>query len=369
MPSNLTVCRAVDLPPKKILDLCLLSLYYGRPNGGTMDILVPIAIFAGKAFVVVFAILIVVAFIALMAARASHHETLDIEILNKHFKNFEKHLKSVSLSDEQLKSEKKNQKKKKKEKDHKPNLYVLDFKGDIKASEVESLREEVTAVLTTATPKDEVVIRLESPGGVVHGYGLAASQLLRLREKNIPLTACVDKVAASGGYLMACTANKILCAPFGIVGSVGVVAQVPNFHKLLTKHDVQFKEYTAGEFKRTVSLFGEITPKGEQKFIEQLEDTHHLFKNFVHQFRPQMDMHKVATGEYWYGKNAKDLGLVDEIMTSDEFLVAKAQSHKIIKLRYEKKQPWSEKFTGIIGRALEKSFFKVLTELEKKSLI
>jgi serine protease SohB len=335
-----------------------------------LDILIPIAIFAGKALIIVLALLVIIGFIIVMAAKSKHHETLDIEVVNRHYKDLERHLKSVSMTESQWKDEKKALKKdKKNKKEEKPKLYVLDFEGDIKASQVDSFREEVTALLTTATPTDEVVIRLESPGGVVHGYGLAASQMLRIREKNIPLTACVDKVAASGGYLMACTANKILCSPFGIVGSVGVVAQVPNFNRLLKKHDVEYKEYTAGEFKRTVSLFGEITPKGEQKFIEQLEDTHHLFKNFVHQFRPQMDMHKVATGEYWYGKNAKDLGLVDEIMTSDAYLMEKAKTHKIIKLKFNKKQPWSEKFTGFMGQALEKAYFRVVSELEKSRLI
>ncbi len=333
-----------------------------------MEILTPILIFAGKAFIVVLAIVAVAIFVAMLAARSRHDDTLNIEILNKHYRGFERTLKSVSLPEAVWKAERKLLKKIK-DKDEQAKIYVLDFKGDIKASAVESFREEVTAVLTVATEKDEVVVRLESPGGVVHGYGLAASQMLRLREKNIPVTAAVDKVAASGGYLMACTAHKILCAPFGIVGSVGVVAQVPNFHRLLNKHNVDFKEYTAGEFKRTVSLFGEITPKGEQKFVEQLEDTHHLFKNFVHQFRPGLDMHKVATGEYWYGKNAKDLGLVDEIMTSDEYLTAKAASHKIIKLHYEKKLPWSEKFTGFVGRAVEKTALKLFSELEKSKLI
>ena len=110
--------------------------------------------------------------------------------------------------------------------DAKPRVYVLDFKGSMDAHEVASLREEVTAVLAVATPQDQVVVRLESPGGVVHGYGLAASQLQRLREKQIPLTVAVDKVAASGGYMMACVADKIVAAPFSIIGSIGVVARI-----------------------------------------------------------------------------------------------------------------------------------------------
>jgi serine protease SohB len=328
-----------------------------------------ILIFAGKAFVIVAALMVVIGFIAVMAARASQKPLIEVEDLNHHYRRLEQVLKFQSLNDADLKAEKKRLKKRKKDPKPKNRVFVIDFKGDIKASEVENLREEVTALLTTAQQEDEVVIRLESPGGVVHGYGLAASQLVRLRDKNIPLTVCVDKVAASGGYLMACTAHKILCAPFGIVGSVGVVAQVPNFNRLLKKHDVDFKEYTAGEFKRTVSIFGEITPKGEHKFIEQLEDTHHLFKNFVHRFRPHLDLHRTATGEYWYGDNAKALGLVDEIMTSDAYLTERSQTHRVLKIKYEKKQGWNEKLSGMMGKIAEKSLLRVFSELEKSRLI
>lgn len=332
-----------------------------------MEALFAVLIFAGKALVVVVAIMVIVAFIVMMAAKAQHKPTIDIEDMNEHFRFLEGALKSVTLPEKEWKKERKRLKKVTDE--GKPKLFLIDFKGDIRALEADNLREEITTVLTTATEKDEVVVRVESPGGVVHGYGLAAAQLVRLREKNIPLTVSVDKVAASGGYLMACTANKILCSPFGIVGSVGVIAQVPNFHRLLKKHDVDYKEYTAGEFKRTVSLFGEVTPKGEQKFIQQLEETHLLFKNFVHRFRPHLDLQQVATGEYWFGENAKTLGLVDEIITSDAYLTARAQSHQIFKVKYEKKQGLSEKLSGVMGRALEKAGLKMLSELEKSHLI
>ncbi len=334
-----------------------------------MEALIVILIFAGKAFVIVAALIIVVLFIALMAARGQHKPLVDIEDLNKHYRSLEMTLKAGALSETEWKQEKKAFKKRKKETPPKNRLFVIDFDGDIKASAVESLREEVTALLTTITSEDEVLVRVESPGGVVHGYGLAASQLVRFREKQIPLTVSVDKVAASGGYLMACTANKILCAPFGIVGSVGVVAQVPNLNRLLKKHDVDFKEYTAGEFKRTVTIFGEITPKGEQKFIQQLEDTHHLFKNFVHKYRPHLNLQQVATGEYWYGENALSLGLVDEIMTSDAYLTSRSASHRIFKVKFEKKEKWSEKLSGIFGNIFEKAFFKVASSLEKTRFI
>jgi serine protease SohB len=200
--------------------------------------------------------------------------------------------------------------------------------------------------------------------GVVNNYGLAASELARVREKNIPLTVAVDKVAASGGYLMACTANKILCAPFGIVGSIGVVAQVPNFNRLLKKYDVDYKEYTAGDYKRTVSLFGEITPKGEEKFLSQLEQTHQLFKTFVSRYRPQLDVQKVGTGEYWFGEQCLELKLIDQIKTSDDYILDASKERTVLKVKYEKKQPISEKISGILGGALELAFEKIVAKME-----
>lgn len=190
----------------------------------------------------------------------------------------------------------------------KPCLYVLDFKGSMDAHEVTSLREEISAVLAAATPQDEVLLRLESPGGVVHGYGLAASQLERLRKGGIRLTVAVDKVAASGGYMMACVADRIVAAPFAIIGSIGVVAQIPNFHRLLKKNDIDVELHTAGQFKRTLTLFGENTEQGREKFREDLNETHELFKQFVHQQRPSLDIDSVATGEHWFGSQAKEKG-------------------------------------------------------------
>src|SRR5690606_5968528 len=200
-------------------------------------------------------------------------------------------------------------------------VFVLKFEGDIRAEGVTEFRDEVTAVLTVARPGDEVVIDIESAGGTVHGYGLCAAQILRLRDHQLEVTACVDKVAASGGYMMAVTANRLIAAPFAIIGSIGVLAQVPNVHRLLKRHDIDYEELSAGEYKRTVSVFGPITEKGRSKFQEQIEDTHVLFKDFIRRNRPQVDLSKVATGEYWFALRAKELNLVDDIMTSDEYLM------------------------------------------------
>ncbi|MFH3625379.1 protease SohB [Acinetobacter nosocomialis] len=223
-------------------------------------------------------------------------------------------------------------------------IFVLDFKGDIQASAVENLREEITLILATAKAgRDRVVVRLESPGGMVHGYGLAAAQLVRLRDAGFHLTICVDKVAASGGYMMACIANEIISAPFAVVGSIGVVAQVPNFNRLLKEHNVDFELYTAGQYKRTVTMFGENTPEGKTKFEEELQQTHILFKHFVEKYRPQLNVDKVATGEHWYGQDALDLNLVDKLQTSDEYLLALLPQHDVYVINTRKKATLGEK--------------------------
>ncbi|MDQ9029294.1 protease SohB [Acinetobacter nosocomialis] len=223
-------------------------------------------------------------------------------------------------------------------------IFVLDFKGDIQASAVENLREEITLILATAKAgRDRVVLRLESPGGMVHGYGLAAAQLVRLRDAGFHLTICVDKVAASGGYMMACIANEIISAPFAVVGSIGVVAQVPNFNRLLKEHNVDFELYTAGQYKRTVTMFGENTPEGKAKFEEELQQTHILFKHFVEKYRPQLNVDKVATGEHWYGQDALDLNLVDKLQTSDEYLLALLPQHDVYVINTRKKATLGEK--------------------------
>lgn len=236
----------------------------------------------------------------------------------------------------------------------KPRAWVLDFKGSMDAHEVGALREEVTAVLTLVKPEDQVVLRLESPGGVVHGYGLAASQLQRLRDKQVPLTVAVDKVAASGGYMMACVADKIVAAPFSIIGSIGVVAQIPNFNRFLKGKEIDIELHTAGQFKRTLTLLGENTEEGRQKFRESLNETHDLFKGFVHQMRSQLDIEQVATGEHWYGSQALEKGLVDAVGTSDELLLGLFESHEVIGLRYQQRKKLIDRFTGSAAESADR---------------
>ena len=249
-------------------------------------------------------------------------------------------------------------------------IYVLDFKGDTAASAVDNIREEITLILATAKAgRDRVVVRLESPGGMVHGYGLAAAQLVRLRDAGFQLTICVDKVAASGGYMMACIGSEIIAAPFAVVGSIGVVAQVPNFNRLLKEHHVDFELYTAGQFKRTVTMFGENTPEGKAKFEEELQQTHELFKHFVEKYRPQLNMEKVATGEHWYGRDALDLNLVDKLQTSDEYLLGLLPQHDVYVIQTRRKPTLGEKIglqaAQIADQLVPTVMHKVMESLSK----
>ncbi|MYD45267.1 MAG: protease SohB [Gammaproteobacteria bacterium] len=214
------------------------------------------------------------------------------------------------------------------------SVYVLGFEGDLEASKVERLKHEISAVLTQATKNDEVVVKVESPGGVVHSYGYAASQLMRVRKAGVKLTVAVDEVAASGGYMIAVVADQILAAPFALVGSIGVAAEIPNVNRLLKKYDIDYEIITAGEFKRTLSVFGENTDAARKKFLEEIEDVHELFKEFVSNHRPDVDLSVVATGESWYGERALARNLIDDIMTSDEYIMNACDDSRVFELTW-----------------------------------
>jgi len=352
----------------------LLSVDVYRTNlwGNALELLSNYGLFLAKAITIVVAILFVV--IGIIAAGGRHKKEpsgqIEVTFLNDEYDDHEHAIKSVILDEEQLKAEHKAEKKqlkeaKKKKKsdpeEDKKRVYVLTFDGDVKASAVSNLREEITAILTVATPDDEVVLCLESPGGMVHTYGLAASQLSRITKKSIPLTVVVDAVAASGGYMMACIGNKILAAPFAVIGSIGVVAQLPNFHRLLKKNDIDFEMFTAGEHKRTVTMFGENTEKGKAKFVEELEDTHELFKSFVSEHRPQVNVAEVATGEVWYGQRALENNLIDDIQTSDEYLMSKRDDSHIYQVSFEAKKTFQEKL-GFAAQSVTEGVVSKLVE-------
>lgn len=293
-----------------------------------MEFLAQYGLFALKLFTVVIALLVLL--VGILSTGRQHKTKLTITSLNKAWDDVKQQMHNEISGVKP--------KKKKKEKITKPSLYVIDFSGDIKASQVDQLREEITAILTIATPEDEVVVRIESPGGSVNGYGLAASQLHRIRDKQIPLTVCIDKIAASGGYLMACIGNHIIAAPFAIIGSIGVVAQLPNFHRLLKKNNIDVEILTAGEYKRTLTIFGENTDKGRQKFQEDLERIHDNFKDYVLTNRQQLNIDDVSTGEHWLAKDALDLRLIDALQTSDEYLNNKMATFNVYKITAQAKQ-------------------------------
>lgn len=313
-------------------------------------------LFLLKVVTIVVAIVIIIG-VAATAGRKAAHEGLEVESINKKYRTLASALrKAVLKKDEQKKAAKQEKKldKAAKQSPDRPRSFVINFKGDLKASAVPSLREEVSAILDVASADDEVIVCLENHGGVVHEHGLAASQLARIRERNIPLSVCVDKVAASGGYLMACVASKIYAAPFAILGSIGVLAQIPNFNRLLDSHGVDFEQVTAGKYKRTVTMFGENTDEDRAKLKEELEDVHTLFKAAVGKYRPDLDLDKVATGEHWYGTMALELGLADEIKTSDELLTELALERDLYQLTYRIKQPLQKRLMANIDSTLEK---------------
>jgi serine protease SohB len=298
-------------------------------------------LFLARTVTVVVALLVLFAGLAALARRGRPRSRSRLHVKNagERYDDLAWTLRSHLMPRKAAKRELKDRKRRKKseargEPAQRPRLFVLDFTGDIRATRVASLREEVTAVLAVATPRDEVVVRLRNPGGLVNDQGLAASQLLRVRARDIPLTVAVDTVAASGGYMMACVASRILAAPFAVVGSIGVVAQVPNFHRLLDRHGVDVEQFTGGRYKRTVTMFGRTTDDDRAKLAEQVQDTHAIFKDFVGTHRPQVDLEAVATGEYWYGVRALELNLVDELVTSDDYLVAARERADIFEVSY-----------------------------------
>ncbi len=327
-----------------------------------LELLLEYGLFLAEVITIVVAILIITGGIFMQMSRgksAAKESHIEVTKLNSKYDEMTEVLDSHILSKAELKKHHKAQKAKakaeEKNDEKRDRIFVLNFEGDIKASRVTALREEITAILTCAKSSDEVFVHLESGGGMVHAYGLASSQLQRITDKKIPLTISVDKVAASGGYMMACVADRIIAAPFAILGSIGVVAQIPNFNRVLKKHDVDYEMITAGEYKRTLTLLGENTDKARAKFKEDIEDTHELFKDFITENRAVVNIEKVATGEHWFGKRAIDLKLVDELKTSDDYLFEQSKTKDLYEITYEIKKPVLSKLTGAFGKILNRS--------------
>lgn len=312
-----------------------------------MTFLTAYGLFLAKSLTVVVCILLVVAGVA--ASRRGDDDDDDdkmrIRSLNEHYEQQRERLNAELLDKKALKAQRKAQKKAAKDhaEQHKPRIFVLDFDGDIEASAVAQLREQISAVIQVAGTEDRVLLRLESGGGLVHAYGLAASQLARLRERQIPLVIAVDKVAASGGYMMACLASELIAAPFAILGSVGVIGALPNFHDLLKQHRIRYEEHTAGEHKRSLTMFGENSEADRAQFRHELAVTHDLFKKHIHHYRPQLDINAIATGETWYGVQAVENGLIDAVGTSDDYILAHLHSHQLLQLEEHVAERWLDK--------------------------
>ncbi len=331
------------------------------------EFIVNYGMFLAKTITLVLAVMLSIGGTILLAThgRNAGKERLEIKKINDKYEQMAETVKAAILSKDELKKEIKADKQQKKVTaselkkgiTQKPKrIFVINFDGDIKASALASLREEITAILTVATAEDEVFLRLQSGGGLVHAYGLAASQLMRIKDKKIPLTICVDAIAASGGYMMACVADKIIAAPFAIIGSIGVIAQLPNFHKLLKKHDIDFEQVTAGEFKRTITMFGENTDKTRQKFKDELEEVHVLFKQFIQQHRPIVEIDRISTGEHWLAVRALELNLVDELKTSDDYLLENSHHKELFEVCYNIKQSLGVRLGWFIQNNINKVF-------------
>ena len=352
-----------------------------------MEFLSEYGMFVAKVVTTVIAIIVVISVVSASGGRgrrAGKKGTVRVSKLNDHFEELRDSLREVVLDKESLKSlrkeEKKQAKANKKEakaarkyqpNDHSGNIstvgsrkrvYVINFRGNIAADAVVCLREEISAILSLASSDDEVLVRLESPGGMVHAYGLASSQLVRLRHAQIPLTICVDKVAASGGYMMACLADKLVAAPFAIIGSIGVLVQLPNFHRVLKKHEVDYEIISAGEYKRTLTTFGEITEKGRDKVREDVETIHGIFKHWVKEHRPSVDIDKISTGETWLGSQAKERYMVDEIRTSDECILSACETSDVFEVEYEFPKSIQEKLSAAFESAIEKGFSQLVNQ-------
>jgi len=315
--------------------------------------------FLVKIITLVIAIIVAISFLAsCLAGRRgrSQHGHLEVRKINDRLESHRNEIQHAVLPPAEFKKYLKQQRKRRKASRNqvRKRIFLLDFKGNLQAGGVMGLTEEINAILTSAESDDQVVVRVASAGGRVDSYGLAAAQLQRLRDRGLHLVVAVDNVAASGGYLMACPANTIIAAPFAIVGSIGVVAEIPNFHRLLQKNDIDFDIYKSGEFKRTVTIFGENTEEGKEKFTEELHRVHEQFKSLVFEHRPNLDIDRVSTGEAWVARDALEMGLVDELLTSDAYLLEACKEADIYQLCWVEKLSPMERMMRQIGKGIHR---------------
>ena len=321
------------------------------------EVVLQYGLFLAKTVTVVAALGVLAAIAAGLSRRGRAQERLQVTRLNDRYRDLEQVLKTSILPRKGVKAELKARRKARKrrrrmsadEAGEARRVFVLNFRGDIRASAVAALREEITALLTIARPRDEVVLRLENAGGLVHDHGLAASQLDRIRSHGTRLTVAVDKIAASGGYMMACVADRIIAAPFAVLGSIGVLLELPNFHRFLDSRGVDFELLKGGEYKRKLTLFGENTAEDRARMQQEIDDTHELFKDFVAEHRPQVDIGAVATGEHWYGRRALDVALCDELRTSDDYLLEASRDAELYEVVYRTRKPLARKLAAAVA--------------------
>jgi serine protease SohB len=340
--------------------------------GDVMEFLSNYGLFLAKTLTFVVAVMFLLAGLAALRQRQKQGG-LKVTDLQDRFESNREQLEQHILPAKQFQAEQKKRAKEKKQarkngSENELRTFVLRFSGDLRASQVGALREEISSILSVARPdKDEVLVCLESGGGLVTAYGLAAAQLARLRAARLHLTVSIDMVAASGGYMMAAVAERIVAAPFAIVGSIGVVAQIPNIHRLLQRHDVDIELLTAGQYKRTLTILGENTKEGREKFQSQINETHELFKAFLHEYRPALDLATVATGEYWFGTQALSLGLVDELVTSDEWIERQFADRTVIEVRKMPSSSLVKKLKGSVEQSAQRVLHRFWDQLRQKS--
>lgn len=318
------------------------------------------------------------ALFSIAGLRARPQARLEARSLNDEWTERKRTLESFFLSKKELKARLKADRESEKERiegrTEKKRLWVIDFKGDMAASGVDCLRNEITSILEVAAngapdparpPLDEVLLRIDSPGGTVTGYGHAAAQVERIRHAGLKVTVAIDEIAASGGYMMAVVASEIIAAPFAVIGSIGVVGQVPNIHRLLKRFDVDVLELTAGNNKRPVSLLGPLSDDGIQTFKKQLADTHRLFKDHVHRYRPGLDIEAVTQGDIWHGQDAVSVKLIDRLMTSDEFIDRARHEHgmDVFQVKWLPARSWRDRLEASGVSLLEKAISRTLGRL------
>ena len=344
-----------------------------------IELLIEYCFFLLKVITITFIIVIPI----LMIVSSSRHKTMGdkgqliIKNLSEKFESMGTSVRGSQMDTktykkfikEKEKKRKQNIKKKNKSSKQKAAVYVLNFKGDVMASDHDKLKQEINAILASKTSCKEVVLKVESGGGSAYAYGLCAAELKRLVDNKIKLTVCIDKVAASGGYLMSCVASKIIAAPWALVGSIGVIAQMPNIHRLLKDNLIDFEMHTAGQFKRTLTVFGENTEEGRQKFISELEDLHIVFKDFVKENRPNVDAMKVSTGEVWQGQKALALGLIDAIQTSNDYLLNLSDKFNLYEVEYHEKKSLGDRLAYGTQAFIDQLILRVQESLNKDRFI